>query len=556
MIGTIRKHQTWLWALIIAAVIVSFVIYFTPTVYRDRSGGRFRGQWGSIHGRPITRKEYADAYTEAQIRQFLRSGRWPDASDARRAGLDLDRMARERIVLADRMKALGVQISDVTVASWIEDNFGASGQPDAARTMYNAVVKELSRVGLSEVDLARYIRHEIGIGHLVAVAGVGGVLVTPREAEMQYRRQNERLEAEAVVIASSNYLAAVTLDPGKLAQFYTNRQAIYRVPEKVQVQYVRFAFTNFNAQAEAALARRTNLTAELDALYLQAGANRFMDPNGQVMTPDAAKAKIREDMLKAEARLAARRAAASFGTELEKLQPAKAENLATIAAQKEIPLSTSAPFSETEGPRELNVRQTFSRAAFALSPAQPISPPVVGEDAVYLLALQSRFPSEIPSFDSVQDRVTEDFRREEARLLAREAGTNFVATLTNFLAQGKPFAEAAAAANLPHLTLPRFSSASRNLPDWDRRVNFEQTKVLAANLQPGKASDLVTTPDGALVLFLKTREAVTDAEVNTALTNYLAELRTERQFEAFSDWFQHQVEATAIDMPSGDDQGG
>lgn len=553
MIGTIRKHQTWLWALIIAAVIVSFVIYFTPTAYQDHSGGASRGQWGSIHGRAITRKEYVEAYTEAQIRQFLRSGRWPDANDARRAGLDLDRMARERIVLADRMEALGIQVSDARVAAWVLDNFGQDGQPGSARAMYDAVVKELNRVGATDADLVRYIRHEVGIGHLVSVAGVAGALVTPREAEMQYRRQNERLEAEAVVFTSGDYLSRVELDPERLAQFYTNRQPVYRIPEKVQVRYVRFDFTNFNAQAEAALAKRTNLTAELDALYAQAGASRFMDTNGQVMLPDAAKTRIREDMHKAESRLAARRAAASFGTELEKLQPVLAENLATLAAQKELPLHTSAPFSEAEGPRELNVRQTFSRAAFALSAEQPISPPVVGEDAVYVLALQERFASSVPTLDEVRDRVTEDFRREQARLLAREAGTNFVATLPKLLAEGKTFAEAATAAAATHITLPRFSAGSRNLPGWDPRVSFDQVRILAADLQPGKASDLATTAEGALVVSLKAREPVTDSELKDALPNYLTELRNERQFEGFSDWFQHQIEATAIDMPSGDD---
>jgi hypothetical protein len=172
---------------------------------------------------------------------------------------------------------------------------------------------------------------------------------------------------------------------------------------------------------------------------------------------------------------------------------------------------------------------------------------------VYLLALQTRLPSEIPSIETVRDRVTEDFRREQARLLAREAGTRFLVALTNALAEGKTFAEAAAAANLTHIALPRFTSASRNLPGWDPRVNFDQVKMLAANLQPGKAGDLVTTADGALVVFLKNREPVTDAEVKDALPNYLTELRKERQFEGFSDWFQHQIEATAIDMPSGDD---
>lgn len=554
MIGTLRKHQTWLWSVIIAAVIVSFVIYFTPSMYRDRGGHVSRGQFGSMHGRPLTRKQFFEAYIESQLAQFLRTGTWPDASDARRTGVDLDRMARERLVLIDRLEALGVEVSDASVAAWVEQNFAHPNQPGSARLMYEALVKQLGRHNVSEGDLVRYIRHEIGISHLVALAGVAGELVTPREAEMHYRRQNERLEAEAVVFSSSNYLASVELNPEAVVQFYTNRLAAYRIPEKVQVQFVRFEFTNYLAQAEAALSRRTNLTAELDALYAQAGANRFLDTNGQVLPPDAAKARIRDDLLQNESRMAARRAAATFGNELEKMQPVQAENLATLAAQKELAVTTLAPFSEMEGPRELNVRPTFARTAFALTPQAPLSPPVVGEDAVYLLALKGRIPSVVPPLEDVRERVTEEFRREQARLLAREAGTNFVTSLTNALAAGQSFSDACAAANVTPIPLPKFSASSRNLPDWDRRVNFEQVRAASAGLQAGTASNLLLTADGALVVYLKTREPVTDAELKDALPTFLADLRQERQFEGFSDWFRHQILETRIDMPSGEEQ--
>ena len=553
MIGTLRKHQTWLWSVIIAAVIVSFVIYFTPSISRDR-GGVSRGQFGSMHGRALTRKQFVEAYTESQLSQFLRTGTWPDAGDARRTGVDLDRMARERIVLIDRLEALGVEVGDASVAAWIEQNFAHPDQPGSARLMYEALVKQLDRYNVTEGDLVRYIRHEIGISHLVAVAGVAGELVTPREAEMHYRRQNERLEAEAVVFSSSNYLASVNLDPEAVAQFYTNRLAAYRIPEKVQVQFVRFDFTNFLSQAEAALSRRTNLTAELDALYAQAGANRFLDTNGQVLPPDAAKARIRDELLQNESRMAARRAAAVFGTELENIKPVQADNLATLAAQKELPVTTLAPFSEMEGPRELNVRPTFARTAFALTPQEPISPPVVGEDAVYLLALKGRVPSEVPSLEAVRDRVTEEFRREQARLLAREAGTNFVTSLTNALAAGQSFSDACAAAQVTPIPLPKFSASSRNLPDWDRRVNFEQVRAASASLRAGTASNLLLTADGAMLVYLKTREPVTDAELKDALPPFLTDLRQQRQFEGFSDWFRHQILETRIDMPSGEEQ--
>lgn len=552
MIGTVRKHQTWLWVIIIAAVVVSFVIYFTPGVSLDRSRVG-QSQFGAMNGRPITRKAYYEAYIEAQLRQFLRTGRWPDSSEARRMGMDLDRQARERLVLADRMEKLGIKVPDSAVARWIEETFQSPGQPDSARAMYETLVRELARRGLTESDLARYIRHEIGILHLLDLTGVAGGLVTPREAEAQYRRQNERFMAEAAVFSLSNHLAAVQVEPDRLAQFYSNRLDFYRVPERVQVQYVQFALTNYLTRAEEMLAQRTNLAAELDALYLQAGANRFMDTNGQVMTPDAAKARIREQMRDEQARLVARREAALFATELEKLQSVKPENLATLAAQKGLAVTTTAPFSEVEGPRDLNVRPTFTRAAFALSPEKPFSPPVVAEDAVYVLAFQARFPSEVPPLEAVRARVTDEYRRDEALLLARQAGTNFVVALTNQLAEGRLFSDLATKAGATWIALPQFSLATRTLPQWDRRVRLEQVKVVVTGMKTNSTSGPVLSEDGAFVLYLKAREPVSESELKEALPNYLAELRAERRFDGFNDWFRRQIELTRITMPESEE---
>lgn len=549
MIGTVRKHQTWLWIIIIAAVVVSFVIYFTPGVTLDRSR-LARAQYGFMNGKPIPPKAMREAAMEASIRVFLRTGRWPDRAEARRMEMDLDRQARERLVLADRMERLGIVVSDADVARWIEDNFDNPSQPGSARAMYETLVRELARYGVTEADLARFIRHEIGITHLLDLTGVAGALVTPREAEAQYRRQNERFRAEAAVFTYSNYLAAVQVNPDEVARFYTNRRDFYRQPERVQVQFVRFALTNYLAQAEEELAQRTNLTAELDALYRQAGPNRFTDEHGQVLPPEAAKVKIREQLRDNQARLAARREAAQFATELDKMEPRRPENLAALAAQKGIPVTTTAPFSEAEGPRGLEVPPQFASRAFALSPERPFSATLVGQDGVYLLAFLARFPSEIPPLEALRERVEEEYRREQALVLARQACTNFVATLTNQLAAGRNFTDLAVAAGATWIGLPVFNLASRNLPQWDPRVSLEQVKLVAPGLQPNSPSSPVLTRDGALVLLLKKREPVTDAELREALPNYLSELRAQRRFNGFSDWFQRQIELTRISMPS------
>ena len=73
MFGTIRKHQNWLWIVIITVIIISFVVFFSPDVKlgANRTTG---GESGSINGKPIPAEEYQEAYEEAKLSHFMRTG--------------------------------------------------------------------------------------------------------------------------------------------------------------------------------------------------------------------------------------------------------------------------------------------------------------------------------------------------------------------------------------------------------------------------------------------------------------------------------------------------
>ena len=60
MFGTIRKHQTWLWAIIITLTIISFVIFFSPYTQMDNSRDS-RTDFGSVLGRKVSRQDYINA---------------------------------------------------------------------------------------------------------------------------------------------------------------------------------------------------------------------------------------------------------------------------------------------------------------------------------------------------------------------------------------------------------------------------------------------------------------------------------------------------------------
>jgi hypothetical protein len=554
MFATIRKHQTWLWAFIIAAVIISFVIYFTPSVTRDQSSG-VASAVGSIHGRPIERKEYMEAYVEAQLSYLLRFGTWPDSGDARRTGFNIQRETRNRLVLLDRVRALNIQVSTESVAAYIVENFGGD-RPDTAKAKYDGFVQQLEKQHrVPEATFQGFIRHEIAVAHMAQLAGVAGNLISPRVAADLFRQENEKIEALAAVFAASNYLAAAQADPAALGQFYSNRQSLYRTPERLQLNYVKFDLTNFLGQADQVLARNTNFAADIERYYLSSNPNAFTDTNGQTMPPEAAKARLRQQARERQALMEAHKEAARFATNLETVTNLTADALPQLAAARGLTASVTDPFAETETPRGLRVMQNFTQMAFKLTPAEPVSiSPIRGEDGVYLISLKEKIASQVPPLDAIRPRVEQEFKQDWAANQARAAGTNLLVQLTNGLAAGRSFEAVCTEAGAAPITLPKFTLANRPVPDWDRRVDLSQARAAAANIGVGKFSRLLNTRDSVFVLWVKARIPVPETETKAELPKFVENLRESRQYEAFGDWFRKQAEQSRIETAFAKDE--
>ena len=544
MFGTIRKHQNWLWMIIITVIIISFVIFFSP--YSRVDDGRRGGNYGSVSGERISREEFANAQREVYLRHFFSSGgQWPD-EEARRSGFDPMRETYQWLFLVQKQRDMNIHISSEQVAQFAREMVRPL-ERRGITTPQQFIDQVIKSQGMSAADFERFVRHYLGIQELISTLGVSGKLVTPAEIESLFIRENQEILAEAVLFAASNYLSQVTLSPELVGQFFSNQSQIarYRIPERVQVNYVKFDLTNFTAQAEAELAK-TNLTQIIEENYRRLGTNYFADAK----TPEAAKAKIRSELIKGRALVFARRAAADFASPLFEMQPAKPEGLDTFAKEKGLKVLTSKPFDRNEGPSDLEVGPDFAKMAFSRTEEEPFSPPVVGEDGVYVLATIKRFPSEIPSLDQVREKVTADYRYSQAMMLARQAGLSFQTQVTNALAQGKTFEQAAQDAKLKPITLPPFSLSTRSLGEVEEHININQLKDLVFSTAIGKTSNFRMTAEGGLLVFVKEKKPIDQNKMKSELPTFANYVRQSRQNEAFNDWFRHEAEKALRDTPA------
>ncbi|MGO8676988.1 MAG: peptidyl-prolyl cis-trans isomerase [Limisphaerales bacterium] len=533
MFGTIRRHQKWLWAVIITLTVISFVIYFSP--YSKINSGERRGPMnlGTINGQRISEETFWSAEHEIALRYFIMNGgRAPDEETRR----NFERDTLQWLFLINKQEQAGIHISPDKVAeiarNMVLSSFQRSG---AGNVSPEGAARLLEANGFQSADLERYVQHYLGMQELLAAVGVSGKLATPEEISELYVREHQELATEAAIFHASNYLAGVTVTPQALSQFFSNQMAEYRIPERVQVSYVKFPVTNAWASSEQYWAK-TNLNEIVEANYQRLGTNYFKDAK----TPDQVRAKLREELIRQHALLQVRKEANEFARPLFDLKEPHTQDLVACAKTNGLKVEVAEPFDQDHTPKGLDVDEDFATAAFRLTPDQPLGGPLVGRDGVYVIGLDKRLPEEKPPLDQIRDRVTADFKLDQARSMARQAGIAFHRGLTNSLAQGQGFDAICAGAKLKPVSLPPFSLSSRELPGVDESINQNMLKQVAFGTPVGKVSGFQWTADGGFVLFVKSKVPMDEAKMKADLPAFAQGVRQQWQNEAFNEWFGQQ----------------
>lgn len=559
MFAHIRRHQKWLWIVISGLVIISFVWYFNPNQQMGAPGAGTGGPVGSIYGNPITQKEYAEAYRESILNYLFQYGDWPEDNEFTRQMRPIERETRQRLLLIRKIKDYGIQVSDEAVADWIVQNFQDRQTKAFHKEVLERFIQSLGerRPALNRADFERYARHQVAISHLLAIAGASGKLVTPQEAEFTFRKENEKVDTKLVTLSTSNFLAQVQVTPEAVSNFFKLNESMYRLPERIQLSYVAFPASNYLAQADERLNSVTNLAQQIDAAYAQRGAAFYTDAANQQLSPEAAKVRIREEFREQAALAEARRAAYQFANELEAIpvstnSPNPAESLENLAAAKGLHAQTTPPFDQFTGPAGLSLPDPVVRNAFRLTSEAPVMlEPIAStaNDAVYMIALKNRLPSEPQSFETVQASATESYRQREAQRLMREAGNALATAITNGLAAGQQFDAIVQQAGYQPVDLPPFAKADRTIPGLPPQVDPSALSTAAFNLAPGKSSTFQPTREGGYIVFVEQFVPVSEEELKSELPQFAQELRRRSANEAFTEWFAKEMRLAQINLP-------
>lgn len=239
------------------------------------------------------------------------------------------------------------------------------------------------------------------------------------------------METELVSFPATNFYAQTKPTEKDIEEFYNQREADYRLPDRIQVNYVAFKASNYLAQVETQLG--TNFNDHIDQEYLQSNPSDFKDAAGVQLSPEAAKARIKKQILLYTTMTTARTNAQNFLKELSQGHdddhPYTPGDLAALAKTWNLKVRTTEPFDQKNGPNGVKLAPKDLHVLFALRDDDPddkekselYASPMVGEDAIYVMGLARRIPSQIQPLSAVHDKVVADYREFKAVELAKAA---------------------------------------------------------------------------------------------------------------------------------------
>ncbi|MGA3182006.1 MAG: SurA N-terminal domain-containing protein [Verrucomicrobiota bacterium] len=554
MTNTFRKHHKTIMWIIIVGTIVSFVYFLSPTARNSGSMGVSRPaiSHGSINGESITQQQFDGAMREARLLYRFYQGHWPMVKEEESQAMT--NTAYQRLFIQGELKQMNLEVTPEAEARYTRAMFGVpEGTPFPQEKFNDFVKRDLNQEGhVALDDFDRFVQGEVGQQLLKSLFGMTGELISQKEAEFFFRRDNETMDVELVRLPLTNYEAKVTFTPQEIADYYTNHQAAYRLPEREQVNYIRFDVTNYVGLASNILAGMTNLDAQIEMNYESADPASFKDEAGAPLTPEAAKAKIKESFKKQVAAKAAQTNVTDLTTRLfeghSKEKPVSKEDMQSLAATNGLTVVTTEPFDAQNPPPDLALAPKAVAFLFQLEIGDPTDQYQIlpGTNGFYLVGLEKKYPSEDQPLESVRAKVTEDYRAEKAMELIKVAGANIESAVKNGLARGQSFEAICAAQGVKVETLTPFAAVTTSIPEMTDKQEFEYLVRIVYELPAGQSSPFAPTPSGGFLAYVKSRTPVEEAIVQRDIPTFLERFRKQRQDAAYQEWMMREFEAHVV----------
>ena len=508
MITIMRKHHKWL-MIVIAILAIPFIFYFNKS---DLSAQR-QTDLGRIYDRPITNVEFQRSARLMTLAQMLGLSQ-----------LVQDLMMRpmtendayinftfNRLVLDHEARDLGIRPSSKEVVAFVKTLLpfqGTNGFDPAKYTEFTQ--NRLPPLGFTDAQIEELVSDQLALNRLKDLLGAG-LHVSDSETAEYYDQAYGKLHVAVVRFKNADFEKNVKLSDDEIAKYYEAHKAELKTEEKRTVEFVAFAF----GDAEKKLQGKERVDA------LQKLANRA------------------NDFVQAA---------------LE-----KGAKFADAAAKFNVPVTATGEFTTAVPDPKLPANTQLVQYAFQLKPEEPVSDAIQGPEGFYVVHLLGVTPARQLTLDEAKPKITETLTKERLKQLVSARGADVSRTIREAARAGTPLDKALAQMGLQAERVPPFSileNPPAPKPEQSPSPKPEEKKPDAPDLpsiknavrdlNPGDASDFVTTTTGGLVVVLESREPGDPAGFPQAKASFEKNYLQSKRMVVFDEWLHDRRRAARL----------
>jgi len=452
-----------------------------------------------VGGHPVTAVE-----VRRQLQRIERRGAIPRALEPLYAQQIVNQLVYEQMLELEA-KRLGIRVADEERAERIRQLLPTAfvGGTFVGMQRYAADVQlrfdmdvaefeELVRQGLLEEKFRRLVTDGIGI--------------TPEEVEQEFRRRNEKIKLDYVVIKPDELESKVTLTDAELALYFERNKARYVVPER---RVVRYALLDLNQVRQRASVSEEELRAHynehIDRYRIQ---NRVRVSHILFKTIGKTDAEVEEIRKKAEGVLRKARHGAKF------------EDLAKQYSED----TTKEKGGDLGWVGQGQTVPEFERVAFSL-PKGAISDLVKTQYGFHIIKVVDREVARTQSFEEVQGSILPILLGEKAERLVNEQADKIAAAVRQ--SSRRPLEEIAKQFNL---TIGETRPVAANEP-LGELGNAPDPQATMFRLRLGELSSPIRTDRSYFVLTVKEIQPTHPGALAEVRDKVTGDFRRERAVE-------------------------
>ena len=516
-----QHHFRIVFALVLLATIISFIIAFGPGSNLSRNAGQRAPLTREFFGYNLgSSDDQARLFGDANLSATLQTGYSSlDSSDLQNYALQ----RAAALSLADQFHIPATTNQEITdFIKGLRAFAGEDGSFDAKRyETFRDSLKANPR--LTEATVRRVLADDVRAEKVKKVlAGPGYVL--PADVKAQVERADSTWTIGVATADYASYHPDIPVSDLALAKFFEENSFRYTIPARAVVSVAYFPATAYTGAISVTESDVRN--------YYTANPGRWPNPAakpGAKADPAADYAAVRpqvEASLKLEQ---AQRVAAKVASDLSfalydgKVAIGSPAFDALLAAQH-VTVKPLAPFTREAGPAELGGSPEIAAEAFKLGETRAYSDALSAPDGAVVLFWKETQPPRQPTLAEVRAQVVADYTDNEKRKRFVETGRLLRSTIETRLKAGDTFETAVAAAASATST----KVEAKLLPPFSRRTppKDADASVLGAldRLEKGRVSDMSIVKDQGVLLYAADKKVPDLSESGTAYTAMRAQL--------------------------------